>query len=425
MIIAFAGVLFALLSSGACGSQSVQNVLWLPCQFVDEIIRLNSEGHRETEYHHRDAVLQFSNTGDRPINPNAITFLVTASKVDIRRYVEGGWDALQCEIRRYSTSGIVVRWPGLGAQEHDVWFICAFHHSEGRFVITTFLRHTLADSGFTEWIQVEDRQILTTSVALVVLTRTPSVRVGLMKDLTLHCQFAVDHKQANVTVEWRQQRRGERTKLFTYSSRTGQSEGSGVSLRGLSNAGNASLKLPPTTQASEGTYMCSVLVPPLYISQDITLSILEPPRVSVNVGSSLALTLGAEQKVMCDAEGYYPLDVTIEWQRERVGSSFIPQVLKNVLFSSHRNHQDGTYSLSAFFLLQPSLEDSGYKYTCRVYHKALLTPVRKSFTLSVTEPDTTWWYVSVLGFIILMIVILVWLMPQLNDARRQSARKRF
>ncbi|XP_076832494.1 tapasin-related protein isoform X2 [Brachyhypopomus gauderio] len=343
----------------------------------------------------------------------------------MRRYVEGDENTLQCEIRRYSTGGIVMRWPGLGAQEHDSWFTCALHHSQERFVITTFLRHTPAGGDSTQWIHVGDRDLLSTSAVMAVLTTTPVVHAGLLKDKTLHCQFFVDHKQANVTVQWWFQRRGERTKLFTHSSRTGHSEGKGVSIRGLSNAGNASLKLPPITQASEGTYTCSVLVPPLYASQDNILSIMEPPRVSVNVGPSLALTLGSEQKVSCDAQGYYPLDVTIEWLREPLDSSFIPEVLKNILFSSHRHHQDGTFSLSAFFLLQPSLDDSGYKYTCRVQHQALLTPVRKSFTLTVTEQDSTLWYISVFGFIIFMIGILVWLIPQLIAAKRNSARKMY
>lgn len=110
----------------------------------------------------------------------------------------------------------------------------------------------------------------------------------------------------------------------------------------------------------------------------------EPPRVTLNVGSSLSLTLGQDQKVVCDTQGYYPLDVTIEWLREPVGSGLMPQVLKNILYSSHRHHPDGTYSLSAFFMLQPDLEDTGYKYTCRVQHQSLRTPIRKSFTLIVT-----------------------------------------
>ncbi|MCI4385832.1 hypothetical protein PGIGA_G00055270 [Pangasianodon gigas] len=424
MITASGGLFLALLFSGVCGAQSVYDVQWLPCQFQDETVRINDEGHKEVKFHPRSAGLQFGNSGDSPINPNAITFLVTTSKVDMRRYVEGGEDSPECEIQRYNTKGIVMRWPGMGAQEHDVWFTCILRHSQGLFHLTTFLRHTPAQEGFQERIEIGDRELLTTSAAMVVLTRTPIIQVGLMKEQTLHCQFAVDHKQASVTVEWTHQWRGERTKLFSYSSRTGNSEGSGVSVKTLA-AGDASLKLPLTKQTSEGTYTCSVFISPLQSNSDIVLNIQEAPRVTLNVGSTLSLTLGQEQKVVCDTQGYYPLDVTIEWLREPVGSGLLPQVLKNILYSSHRHHQDGTYSLSAFFLLQPGLEDSGYKYTCRVQHQSLRTPIRKSFTLIVTEQDSTLWYVSVFGFIIAMLGILKWLLPQFIAARRKAARKSF
>ncbi|XP_065137226.1 tapasin-related protein-like isoform X2 [Paramisgurnus dabryanus] len=424
MVWSLGAFIIALLCLGVNGSVDVH---WLPCQFVDEKVHVNEEGHTETQYIHREAVIQFGNVGDSPLYPT-ITFLVTASKVDMRRYVEGAEDALNCEIRRYSTGGIVMRWPAMGAQEYDVWFSCTLRHTKGEFIITTFLRHTPSDPAkgqldYLQWLTVNDKDLLTTSAAMVILTRTPSVEVGFLKEPTLHCQFAVDHKNANVTVEWRLQKHGERTKLFSYTSRTGTSEGTGVSVKAI-GVGNASFKLPPTRKHSEGTYICSILVPPLYGSHDIPLSLSDQPRVSLNVGSTLSLTLGEEQKVVCDAEGYYPLDVNIEWLREPVGGSPTPEFLKNVLYSSHRVHQDGTYSLSAFFLLQPGLTDTGYKYTCRVTHKSLLTPIRKSFILSVTEPDSTMWYITVFGFIIVMLVVLVWLLPKFL-AGRKAAKKRF
>lgn len=108
--------------------------------------------------------------------------------------------------------------------------------------------------------------------AMVVLTRTPSVKVGFLKEPNLHCLFAVDHKLPHATVEWRLQRHGERSKLFSYSSRTGKTEGSGVAVKAIA-AGNASIKLPPTRKHSEGTYICSVMVPPLNGSHDIPLTI--------------------------------------------------------------------------------------------------------------------------------------------------------
>ncbi|XP_062408064.1 tapasin-related protein [Sardina pilchardus] len=429
MILFFVGLLPVLLFT-AVDSQSIHDqVPWLPCQFVDEYFVTNEEGHRETKYHHRDAGLQFGQLGDSLVHSELVTFLVTASKVDMRRYVKGGVDTLQCEVRRHSTDGILMRWPGLGAQEHDVWFTCTLRHTEGLFVITTFLRHSPSvPSGVQpdseQRISVADKDTISTTAVMVVLTNTPSVDVGLMKEQTLNCEYAVDHKSAHLTVEWRLQRRGDRTKIFSYSSRTSKSEGSGVSMKALSR-GDASLKVPLTKHASEGTYICSVYVPPLYGSHDINLHIMEPPRVSLSVSSELSLVEGAEQKVVCEATGYYPLDVHIEWLKESLnpGSSRMPDVLKNVMFSSHRHHLDSTYSLSAFFLLKPTLQDSGYRYTCRVSHVALRVPIRKTFSLSVTEESSALGYMVAVGFILAMIGILYVLLSKLHSVREANKRK--
>lgn len=94
-----------------------------------------------------------------------------------------------------------------------------------------------------------------------------------MKQSSLHCQFDVDHKAADLTVEWRLQRRSERTTLFSHSSRSGQREGGGVELKGIGR-GDASLTLPLTKQSSEGTYVCLVSVPPLFGSHEIALHIM-------------------------------------------------------------------------------------------------------------------------------------------------------
>ncbi|RXN24161.1 tapasin-related -like protein [Labeo rohita] len=149
------------------GSQSLYDLQWLPCPFVDEKVHINEEGHIETEYFTREAVLHFGNVGDKPLHPTII-FLVTASKVDMRHYLEGTEDKLLCEIRRYSTGRNVMRWPTAGAQDHDVWFSSTLRHSEGLLVITTFLRHTTVapaedQADFLQWNKINDRDLLTTS----------------------------------------------------------------------------------------------------------------------------------------------------------------------------------------------------------------------------------------------------------------------
>lgn len=109
-------------------------------------------------------------------------------------------------------------------------------------------------------------------VALVIKTQSPSVRAGLSSQQKLHCQFDLDHRGPNVTVEWHRQHRGEKTRLFSHSSRSGQTQGTGVGLKRLAG-GDASYTLPFTKMSSEGTYICSVSVNPLLASLDINLQI--------------------------------------------------------------------------------------------------------------------------------------------------------
>ncbi|XP_010892116.2 tapasin isoform X1 [Esox lucius] len=417
-------ILSLFLCAVVPGLRTTEQLSWLPCRLVDEHVNLNSEGYAETQYEHRDALLQFGHQGDAALNPNTITFLNTGSKVDMRKYTEGAVaDQLQCEIRRYSTEGIQMRWPGLGAQEQDIWFTCTLRHEDGLFVITSFLRHapatpTPGQANFRRWAPIADTETLTTSTVMLVLTRSPSVRAGLLSHQSLHCQFAVDHKAPNLTVEWRLQQRSERITLFRHASRSGQTEGSGVALKGLKGSeGDVSLTLPATKTTSEGTYVCSVSVPPLFGSHDISLHIMEPPRVSLNTDPTVSLVDGGEQKVVCQAEGYYPLDVDIEWFREPSDGGLLPEKLDTVLYSSHRHHRDGTYSLSAFFLLHATLQDSGYKYFCRVSHSSLRMPIRKSFILTVTEFgswDSMLWLVLVSGFVLVMVAILYVMLPRLT-----------
>ena len=170
---------------------------WLPCHFTDEKVFLNKLGHTETQPIHREVMLQFGQKGDDPVNPHAVTFLVTGkscsplpninntehcsvllystvfcsvvgSKLDLRDYVEGvDADQLDCELRRYSTEGIDVRWPAQEAKEYNRWFSCTLKHSKGLFTVTSFLRHPSdqpppGQQDYRNWPVIEDREILTT-----------------------------------------------------------------------------------------------------------------------------------------------------------------------------------------------------------------------------------------------------------------------
>ncbi|XP_015245384.1 PREDICTED: tapasin-related protein-like [Cyprinodon variegatus] len=414
-----------MLNSVTC----VHQIQWLPCQFTDEHVSLNAEGLVDTQLIHREAMLQFGQKGDAPVNPQAITFLITGSRLDLRKYLDGvETEQLECELRRYSTEGIHVHWPSQEAKDYNRWFTCTIKQDKGLFTVTGFLRHPSdqpppGQQDYRSWPAIADSEILTTSVAMVTKTQTPSVKATLSSQQRLHCQFGIDHRGANVTVEWHWQQRGERKKLFSHSSRTRQSHGSGVGLKGLAG-GDATYTLPFTKMSSEGTYICSVVVNPLLGSQDVVLQVEEPPRVSLNVGPVLSLSDGEDQKIVCEAENYYPLDVEINWYEQdpavagqRVGAP-LPKMMQNVLLSSHKHNQDMTYSVSAFFYLQASPKASGRQFTCSVSHKSLRLPIKKSFILKVQEPSLMW--VGIL--VVFLLIILGVLILYLHSAKKKQRR---
>lgn len=424
-------LLCACLCAGVC---CVSQISWLPCQFTDEFVFVNQESHTETQLLHRDVILQFGQQGDPPVNPHAITFLLTASKLDLRRYLDKAeLEDLDCELKRYSTEGIHVRWPTLGAHGYNYWFSCTITHNKGHYKVTSFLRQPTehpppGQQDYRRWPEIPDGEILIITVAMVIKTQTPVIRATLDSKQKLHCHFDVDHKGANFTAEWHQQNRGDRKKLFSHSNRSGKTEGSGVSVKTLSG-GEASYTLPTVRINSEGTYLCSVSVMPIFASVDINLRVEDPPRVSINVGPSLSLQEGDEQKVVCEADSYFPLDVEIVWYEEdpsvagqRVGAP-LPQKLQNVLLSSHRHNTDKTYTMSAFFYLKASLGDSGKQFTCSVSHVSLRVPIKKRFILTVEEPGS-WFFISVGFAVVGLSFVLVAMLGYLHSVRKKSAEKK-
>lgn len=424
MSLILSGFISLVFCAGNAVTVSGQQVSWLSCQLVEDYMVLSKEGHNETRFQHRDAGLQFGKAGDHPLNPHIITFLVTGSNVNLQDHLEGTGDQVHCELRRFVPEGSLV-WAGPGARKNDLWFTCTLRHNNGLFTLISFLRHTpTAAPPYPpdSWSPIGDRDTLTTAAAMLVFTRSPVVRVRLQAEQRLDCHFSVDHQGAQVGTTWHLQRRGERSILFSYTSKSGLTQGKGVGLRDLVR-GDASLSLPLTKLSSEGTYQCSVAVPPLHANLDITLTISESPRVSLNLDPTISLVEGEEVKAVCEAAGYYPLDVEMEWLREQKGQGLIPEKLQNVLYSSHRHHQDGTYSLSAFFLLKARLQDSESQYFCRVSHSSLRMPTRKSFTITVTEA-ATWWPVIGLCFMVLAIALLCVLIPYLHSIKQEAMKSK-
>lgn len=111
--------------------------------------------------------------------------------------------------------------------------------------------------------------------------------------------------------------------------------------------------------------------------------------MTVNV-NSLSLVEGEQHSLICNIKHYYPHNIQAQWLREPKDSRNVPDVMRNVLSSSIRQSSNGTYSSSRYLLLTASLKDNGHRYTCRVDHPSLQTPIRRSVTVEVRGTDFTW-----------------------------------
>lgn len=67
-------IIMCIFFSDVLGAYQIS---WLPCQFTDERVFLNDLGFVETQHIPREAMLQFGQKGDAPVNPYAVTFLIT------------------------------------------------------------------------------------------------------------------------------------------------------------------------------------------------------------------------------------------------------------------------------------------------------------------------------------------------------------
>ncbi|XP_074449908.1 uncharacterized protein LOC141746065 isoform X3 [Larus michahellis] len=380
----------------------------LPCVFeTSKFIPLS----KETEIIRLNVRLLLSGTGSKggqrpqPENlpPDKIpSFIVQESSADILPYANEDIEMLDCRISPYYTVGTQIVWPGrdIRASSSDAWFTCTITHTAGKYTTTAFLvqeRKEEEDPNPGQLLPGIGEQ-LHVSAPLLVHSSPALRRSGLAQDVWLHCAFSTAHR-AEATVQWvLQQKGGHRKRLMAYSGSSKRVEGlAGRAEMVLEEIpkGNASLLLRNTEVRDEGTYSCSVSVASLTAEQAIQLQIEEKPTVTVNV-NSLSLVEGEQHKLVCNIRHYYPHDIQVQWLREPKDSWKVPDVVKNVLSSSHRQSSNGTYSSSRYFLLTASLRDNGHRYTCRVDHPSLRSPIRRSVTVEVREATSSAWLLLLL-----------------------------
>ncbi|XP_029965262.1 tapasin-like [Salarias fasciatus] len=404
------------------GVQCVSNIRSLNCWFSDQESFKDDKGNPDIKFIHRVVYLKFDQKGDAPVNPDSVTFLLTGTNLDLRLHLEEAKeDELKCELHRYSTSGVHVPWPRQETQDYNHWYNYIIRHR--LFTVTGFLRQPSllpapGQHDYHNWTVIKNGDVLTTTVALIMKTKTPEVKTALGSKTKLDCQFVIDHEGADYTVEWSSQINTRRTQLFSHNSRSGVTKGTGVDLKALKK-GDASYDLPAVDKVSTGTFTCSLSMNPVVTSLRIDWTIEEKPEVSLTVKDVLSIENGKSQRIACLADHYYPLEVQMVWYRYKPAalSQKDPDVL-NKMHPGHLTNHDGTVSLLSYLDLHPSVQDSGTQFICSVFHQSLMVPIRKTFILNVEDPVRNLFIFEVV-FCAAIISAFLYMICNMRSARRR------
>uniref|UniRef100_A0A673HZ57 Tapasin-related protein-like n=1 Tax=Sinocyclocheilus rhinocerous TaxID=307959 RepID=A0A673HZ57_9TELE len=340
-----------------------------------------------------------------PETPNAddLIFELTLPSIqipnaDLLLHADCNEQEVVCEISRYAPRGAEL-------DSLPAHFIGSVQLEGGGISLTLVLQtlhsettqsdtHPLMQSKLN--LPLSQSGTLLTEVVFVVFSRVPSIVAPIGGDVLLDCGFRQKNSipGQDVALEWRIQHRGNGRKILDIKARetetdVGQDlfvdrEGTSAEADLLVRDGNATLTLKRLKVTDEGTYICTVGSGEFQTQQIVQLHITQPPRIALSE-EKLIFQDSTPQKLSCHCDRYYPLDVQVEWFSQAPSEEEPVSLSKESSLSSHRQHSDGTYSLSSHLTLRPDKNPPGTVITCRVSHPALETP--SDATLTVDKPN--------------------------------------
>ncbi|XP_017555940.1 tapasin-related protein isoform X1 [Pygocentrus nattereri] len=258
---------------------------------------------------------------------------------------------------------------------------------------------------------------LLTDAVFVVFSRSPSLAAPIGVDARLDCGYRQKDAspEQSVGLEWRWQHKGNGRRILDMRTQGVETDGGtevqvereGVSADStlLIRDGNASLTMKTLKVSDEGTYICTISSGAFQTQQIVQLQITQPPRVFLSE-KKVVFQDESPQKLSCHCERYYPLDVHVEWLSQPPSETESISLTEKASLSSHRQHNDGTFSLSSFLFVRPSEHPPGTTFTCRVSHFALQTPSDVTLTVETPEPEAGKYYWMVLATLVLSVLFL-------------------
>ncbi|KAK2852246.1 hypothetical protein Q7C36_007447 [Tachysurus vachellii] len=264
---------------------------------------------------------------------------------------EGTLNKPQCEINPFFPQASMVKWaaPLTASAQSPIylsadWYSVAAQGLNGELTLANVMR---APSGSNE-----------PSVILSVFSKTSIIRSRLGESVLLDCGFWVDPSSplhgSGFAVEWRYQFRGEGRLIVAYDGMNDRFSETSVTdadldIAGLFESRNASLVLKEAQVSHVGTYICTIYLPHLLAQVALELEVIEPPSLTV-YPSSLPLSIpGQVLTVHCEASGFFPLSLDLEW--EFTDAEGKKRSLGQGSVTGHRQASDKTYSQSSHLQL--------------------------------------------------------------------------
>ncbi|XP_049999223.1 natural cytotoxicity triggering receptor 3 ligand 1-like isoform X2 [Alexandromys fortis] len=156
--------------------------------------------------------------------------------------------------------------------------------------------------------------------------------------------------------------------------------GATVPLLGL-ESGDASLHLPEVQLWEAGEYRCMLVVTPDKAEGKTMLEVVACPTIRLFVKPSTVRN-DEEEHIICELDGFYPEAFSIKWGKYTLKDSQFQEITEGHVTGPTLKNDDGTFNVSSYLTLKPSLEDHGTTYQCVVLHRSLLVPKRLNVTLS-------------------------------------------
>ncbi|XP_069055104.1 TAP binding protein (tapasin), tandem duplicate 1 [Lepisosteus oculatus] len=263
------------------------------------------------------------------------------------RAAEGAVEKPQCEVSPFLPQPALVRWAApltaAGSSPAHLqadWLSAALRGLQGQLVLSSLLRAPSASDQ--------------ASVVLSVFSRRPVVRTRLGAPALLDCGFWARPGSplwgAGFAVEWRYQFRGEGRLVLAYDGRGDRLEeaepGAELDAAEAHRTGNVSLRLGGAEVRHAGTYICTVYLPYLLAQVAMELEVVEPPALLLSPSPLWALP-GHSAPVQCEASGFFPLALELQWEFLPAGGAGEALALEGATVSGHRQGRAGTFTQSS------------------------------------------------------------------------------